>query len=126
MAWLAQKLRADALGPMSHAGRMRIPRVPRYGPGAQFYDIASLERPIYRVGRSRGIELIDLKPGDRVLDIGGGTGLNFPLLRDKVGSQGHVVGIVMAMSSFRLRWERSILRHAMPGFLRESASVVSG
>lgn len=35
---------------------------------------------------------LDLKPGDRVLDLACGTGLNFPHLRELVGERGHVVG----------------------------------
>ena len=70
-----------------------ISRPQRYGPGARFYDVLSFERPVYRAGRVRGIELLDLKPGDRVLDVGCGTGLNFPLLQDAVGPRGVVVGI---------------------------------
>ena len=124
MAWPAQKLQAGASGPMSHAGRMRIPGVPRYGPGAQFYDILSLECPVYRVGRSRAIELMELKPGDRVLDIGCGTGLNFPLLRDKVGPQGHVVGVdasaaMLAQARKRARsWENVTLLEVDAGNMR--------
>lgn len=35
---------------------------------------------------------LDLKPGDRVLDLACGTGLNFPHLRELVGEHGQVVG----------------------------------
>ena len=36
---------------------------------------------------------LELKPGDRVLDLACGTGLNFPHLRELVGVQGQVVGV---------------------------------
>jgi ubiquinone/menaquinone biosynthesis C-methylase UbiE len=36
---------------------------------------------------------LDLKPGDRVLDLACGTGLNFPHLRELVGERGQVVGV---------------------------------
>jgi demethylmenaquinone methyltransferase/2-methoxy-6-polyprenyl-1,4-benzoquinol methylase len=36
---------------------------------------------------------LDLKPGDRVLDLACGTGLNFPHLRERVGENGQVVGV---------------------------------
>jgi ubiquinone/menaquinone biosynthesis C-methylase UbiE len=36
---------------------------------------------------------LGLQPGDRVLDLACGTGLNFPHLRQLVGEQGHVVGV---------------------------------
>ena len=34
-----------------------------------------------------------LQPGDHVLDVACGTGLNFPHLRDLVGELGHVIGV---------------------------------
>lgn len=46
----------------------------------------------YRAGRVRGITALGLRPGDRVLDVGCGTGLNFPLLREGVGPTGRVIG----------------------------------
>jgi ubiquinone/menaquinone biosynthesis C-methylase UbiE len=36
---------------------------------------------------------LELKPGDRVLDLACGTGLNFPHLRELVGEYGQVVGV---------------------------------
>ncbi len=36
---------------------------------------------------------LDLRPGDRVLDLGCGTGLNFSHLRELVGERGQVVGV---------------------------------
>ena len=43
--------------------------------------------------RRRATERLELRPGDRVLEIGCGTGLNFPFLRDAVGPTGRIYGI---------------------------------
>lgn len=64
----------------------------RYTWLAPLYDLLSLEWPVYRVGRRLGVPLLRLRPGDTVLDIGCGTGLNFPLLARAVGA-GTVVGV---------------------------------
>lgn len=65
----------------------------RYGVGARWYDVLSGERPVYRAGRLAGISLLDLSPGDAVVDLGCGTGLNFALLLDATGPSGVVIGI---------------------------------
>lgn len=65
----------------------------RYGASGRFYDVISFERPVYRVGRVSGIALLGLRPGDRVLDVGCGTGLNFELLESAVGETGSIVGV---------------------------------
>ena len=43
--------------------------------------------------RREALALLDLHPGDTVLDVGCGTGLSFDGLKDRIGAQGHIVGI---------------------------------
>jgi len=79
----------------------------RYGLGARWYDVLSGERWVYRAGRVAGIEQLRLSTGDRVLDVGCGTGLNFPILLDAVGATGTVVGVdaspaMLAMARARI------------------------
>jgi SAM-dependent methyltransferase len=49
----------------------------RYSAYAPFYD--AVVTP-FQTGRRRSIELVDLQPGERVLILGCGTGLDLPLL----------------------------------------------
>lgn len=65
----------------------------RYGVGARWYDILSGERWVYRAGRRAGIALLAPDAGSVVIDLGCGTGLNFPALVDAVGPTGLVIGI---------------------------------
>lgn len=64
----------------------------RYSAVAPMYDLLSAEWPVYRVGRRLAMPLLRLRPGDTVVDVGCGTGLNFPMLSAGVG-HGHVVGV---------------------------------
>ncbi len=43
--------------------------------------------------RKHAAEMTAIKPGDRVLEIGCGTGRNLPFLHDAVGRNGHVYGV---------------------------------
>jgi demethylmenaquinone methyltransferase/2-methoxy-6-polyprenyl-1,4-benzoquinol methylase len=43
--------------------------------------------------RARAAQRLALRPGDRVLEIGCGTGRNFPFLRAAVGASGRVYGV---------------------------------
>lgn len=65
----------------------------KYRFGTQFYDAMSGEWAVYRSGRVAGIELMGLRPGDTVVDLGCGTGLSFELLVDAVGPTGQVIGV---------------------------------
>ncbi|HEY0696963.1 MAG TPA: methyltransferase domain-containing protein [Micromonospora sp.] len=64
---------------------------------ARNYDITS--NFMYAVGmriakwRRMSVDLLELRPGDTVVDAGCGTGLNFPLIQEKIGPTGRIVGI---------------------------------
>jgi len=61
-----------------------------YDPGMLLYRAAGLRMSAYR---KAAVAALDLKPGDTVVDLGCGTGLNFPYLQDAVGSRGQIVGV---------------------------------
>ena len=63
-----------------------------YGRWARLYD-AIATFPGVGSWRERAVGSLDLSPGDRVVEMGCGTGANLPYLREAVGSQGTVVGI---------------------------------
>jgi ubiquinone/menaquinone biosynthesis C-methylase UbiE len=62
----------------------------QYRSRARIYD---LELALFEPVRQRAIELLRLKSGDRVLDVGCGTGLSFTALEGLVGARGSIVGI---------------------------------
>ncbi|MGI8521905.1 MAG: class I SAM-dependent methyltransferase [Nocardioides sp.] len=84
----------------------------RYTYSASWYDWVSAE-PIYRVGRERVIPALNLREGDRVLDIGCGTGVNFPLLLAAVGPRGQVVGLDRSRQMLDVARRKTL--HLSPG-----------
>lgn len=64
---------------------------------AKRYDIsAKLYRPLgFRdwAYRRQAVAKLELEPGNTVVELGCGTGLNFPLLREAVGPQGKIIGV---------------------------------
>jgi len=46
--------------------------------------------------RRRAIDWLELAPGERVLDVACGTGLSLPLLAERVGAAGQVVGVELS------------------------------
>lgn len=70
-----------------------MPIADPYRRGARAYDLLSAEWPVYRAGRVAALELLALQPGERVIDLGCGTGLNLPTILDAVGPAGRVVGV---------------------------------
>ncbi len=62
---------------------------------AKIYDWLT---PAYLLGnekrlRTKTIEALNLQPGQTVLDVACGTGRNFPLILEKIGPRGRLVGV---------------------------------
>lgn len=69
-------------------------RTSRYGAlTAAAYDALSGEWPVYGGPRRAAVEAMGLRPGDAVLDLGCGTGLNLPLVADAIGPDGCVLAL---------------------------------
>lgn len=51
--------------------------------------------------RRRAAARLNLKPGNRMLEIGCGTGRNFPFLREAVGPRGKVYGVDLSTGMLR-------------------------
>lgn len=65
-------------------------RARHYDLEASLYRLVGFRLPAYRV---MAVDALELHPGDTVVEIGCGTGLNFPLLRRMVGAEGRVIGV---------------------------------
>jgi len=65
-------------------------RAKRYDFTAQLYYLIGFREWAYR---EKAVKALALKPGDTVVEIGCGTGLNFGLLENEIGRQGKIVGV---------------------------------
>ncbi|MBI2453182.1 methyltransferase domain-containing protein [Candidatus Peregrinibacteria bacterium] len=61
-----------------------------YDRDARFYD---LSRRIVLTHRKRAMDVLNLREGQAVLEVGCGTGENFPYLHKKVGESGKIIGV---------------------------------
>ena len=61
-----------------------------YDLAVKFYRLLGLQIGKYR---KRTIDLLELSKGDTVMELGCGTGLNFPLVLDKIGNEGKIIGV---------------------------------
>ena len=61
-----------------------------------------------RFGRLRRqcVDLLALNPGDVVLDVGCGTGLNFPLIQAAIAEQGSLIGVDLSPDMLALARDR--------------------
>lgn len=66
------------------------PALAQYRRRALCYDF---EVAPFEPVRARAVAALDLSPGATVLDVGCGTGLSFPLLHERIGPGGHIIGI---------------------------------
>jgi ubiquinone/menaquinone biosynthesis C-methylase UbiE len=68
-----------------------------YRKKAKHYDVTSRLYPVpgypQRTQRVRTVQALRLRPGDRVVDIACGTGLNFSLIEQAIGPEGEIVGV---------------------------------
>jgi len=64
---------------------------------AKHYDVTSRLYPVpgypHRSHRRRAVHALGLRPGDSVVDIACGTGLNFSLIEQMIGPGGRIVGV---------------------------------
>lgn len=65
----------------------------RYNRLAAFYPVFELVFWLPPGIRRRAVARLELKPGDRVLEVGCGTGRNFRQLTAAVGATGEIVGV---------------------------------
>ncbi len=69
-------------------------RAKRYDFSANAYYLLGFREFAYR---NIGVEALNLKKGDTVVEIGCGTGLNFSLLRKEVGPNGNIIGVDLTL-----------------------------
>jgi demethylmenaquinone methyltransferase/2-methoxy-6-polyprenyl-1,4-benzoquinol methylase len=86
----------------------------KYQLSAKYYDFA-VQLGCRLIGlnieayRSRAVELLHLKRGDRVVELGCGTGLNFRRIIEQIGPEGRIIGVDISsnmLASARERVER--------------------
>ncbi|NIU57784.1 MAG: class I SAM-dependent methyltransferase [Phycisphaerae bacterium] len=68
-----------------------------YQSGAKHYDITTILFRLIglrlKAYRLLAIKKLSLQPGSFVIELGCGTGLNFPLLMEQIGPEGRVIGV---------------------------------
>src|ERR1700761_6492928 len=93
--------RSDTVGLDEHTASQtdstREHLIQTYRKKAKHYDLTSRLYPApgypQRTQRLRAVQALGLRPGDTVIDMACGTGLNFPLLQRAVGPGGRIVGV---------------------------------
>jgi ubiquinone/menaquinone biosynthesis C-methylase UbiE len=95
-----------------------------YRKKARHYDVTSRLYPVpgYPQGtqRRRAVQALGLRPGDTVIEIACGTGLNFPLIEQAIGPEGRIIGVdltdaMLAQAQRRIEangWSNVSLVHA--------------
>lgn len=82
---------------MSPIDRRRQQLIELYRKKAKHYDLTSRLCPVpgypVRAHRLRAVRALRVRPGDTVVDIACGTGLNFPLIEKAIGPRGRIVGV---------------------------------
>lgn len=82
---------------MSQSDATREHLIETYRKKAKHYDVTSRLYPApgypQRSQRQRAVRALGLRPGDTVVDLACGTGLNFALLEQAIGPEGRIIGV---------------------------------
>jgi len=68
-------------------------RASRYDRNVKWFDIFAWFGFDISGWRRQAVGSLGLRPGDTVVDVGCGTGLNFPLLQEAITSEGKIIGV---------------------------------
>jgi demethylmenaquinone methyltransferase/2-methoxy-6-polyprenyl-1,4-benzoquinol methylase len=108
--------------------------VATYRKSAARYDLTSrlnLALGPQRAHRRRAVRALGLRPGDTVVELGCGTGLNFPLIEREIGPGGQIIGVdltdaMLAQARHRIEangWSNVSLVHADAGEFEFPAGI---
>ena len=96
MAVAPQRIRAED-DAVSQADGTRERLIETYRRKAKHYDFTTRLYPVpgypQRAQRLQAVRALGLRPGDTVVDIACGTGLNFSLLEKAIGPGGRIIGV---------------------------------
>ncbi len=79
-------------------------RARRYDITANLYYLLGFREWSYR---KKAVRALRLSPGDTVVEIGCGTGLNFSLLQKAIGPTGHIIGVDLTEAMLTQARERA-------------------
>lgn len=68
----------------------------RYQSTAKYYDLALRLYRLIGIRKAyhvKAVRLLQLKRGDRVVELGCGTGINFPFIIEQIGLEGRLIGV---------------------------------
>jgi ubiquinone/menaquinone biosynthesis C-methylase UbiE len=97
-------LRATAVDAIRSRELGRVQR--RYRFLAPIYESTLGERLLYERARRRAVDMLGLKAGATVVDVACGTGLNFPLIQERIGPSGTLIGVDMTGGMLKRADER--------------------
>jgi demethylmenaquinone methyltransferase/2-methoxy-6-polyprenyl-1,4-benzoquinol methylase len=94
---------------------------------ARIYDLLNtvMTAGLHHRWRSRAVELADVAPGDRVLDVATGTGDLAFALADAVGASGEVVATDFSERMLEVAREKAAGRGGVPGVSFSQANALS-
>jgi len=82
-------------------------RAARYDLSANLYSLIGIRMDAYR---REAVQALNLQPGSTVVELGCGTGLNFPFLQEVIGPQGKIIGVDLT-SAMLTQAKARIQRH---------------